>query len=57
MDKQEKRRRKKAWAQQQRTAGRAALPMANESMKAMFDMLDVALPAHGCDHTRRLTTR
>ena len=39
---------------QQRAAARAKLPVPDEQMQAMFDMLDTELPKRGCDHTLRL---
>lgn len=39
---------------QQRAAARARLPLPNEQMQAMFDMLDSELPRRGCDHTLRI---
>jgi hypothetical protein len=42
------------WRAQQRAAARAKLPLPDEQMQAMFDMLDSALPNRGCDHTLRL---
>jgi hypothetical protein len=53
-----KRSRKEAldrWRVDQRAASRAKLPLSNEQMQAMFDMLDVEFPRQGCDHTLRLT--
>jgi hypothetical protein len=46
---------KTEWRDQQRRAALAALPLPIDELKAMFDMLDVELPLHGCDHSRRLT--
>lgn len=43
------------WKAQQHAAARASLPLLDEQMKALFDMLDVELPRQGCDHTLRLT--
>jgi hypothetical protein len=42
---------------QQRAAARAKLPLPEDQMQAMFDMLDRALPDHGCDHTLRFVRR
>jgi Protein of unknown function (DUF2695) len=53
----EKQRRKellKRWGAQQRDAARAKLPLPDEQMRALFDMLDSELPERGCDHTLRL---
>jgi hypothetical protein len=41
--------------EQQRAEARAALPLPDEQLRAMFDMLDRELPIRGCDRTRRLT--
>jgi hypothetical protein len=57
-DRKDKRSRKEAmdrWKADQRAAARARLPLPNEQIQALFDMLDVELPAKGCDHTLRLT--
>jgi hypothetical protein len=43
------------WKAERRAWARAALPMSDSEMQAFFDMLDVALPRQGCDHTLRLT--
>jgi hypothetical protein len=56
-DRPNKRRRKEAldhWKAQQRASARVALPLSNEQMQALFDMLDVELPRHGCNHSLRL---
>ena len=57
-DRPDKRRRKELLDQlraAQRAASRAALPVPDAQMQALFDMLDHELPRHGCDHTLRLT--
>jgi hypothetical protein len=41
--------------EQQRAEARAALPLPDDQLRAMFDTLDRELPVFGCDHTRRLT--
>jgi|ERR1043166_4252025 hypothetical protein len=46
---------KMQWRDQQRKTALAALPLPVTELKAMFDMLSVEFPRHGCDHTRRLT--
>ena len=54
----DKRGRKEAlnrWKAEQRAAARAKLPLPDEQMKTLFDMLDKELPRQGCDHTLRLT--
>ena len=54
---QDKRGRKEAldrWKADQRAAARAKLPLPDDQMRALFDMLDVELPRQGCDHTLRL---
>ena len=56
-DKSDKKSRKdklQVWRAQQRAAARAKLPLPDDQMKAMFDMLDQALPGSGCDHTLKL---
>ena len=52
-----KRELKKEWQRQQRAAARAALPLPDNQVKALFDHLDTELPKHGCDHTRRITEK
>jgi len=42
-----------AWRSQQRAAACAKLPLLDEQMRAVFDMLDTALTASGCNHTLR----
>jgi hypothetical protein len=42
---------------QRRSAAREKLPLPNEQLQALFAMLDVELPAHGCDHTLNLVRR
>ena len=37
-----------------RAAARAKLPLTDDQMQAMFDMLDAELPKLKCDHTLRL---
>jgi hypothetical protein len=57
-DRQNNRRRKEAlsqWKADQRAAARAKLPLPDDQMKSLFDMLDVEFPRQGCDHTLRLT--
>lgn len=41
--------------ERQRAEARAALPLPDDALQAMFDELDRDLPIHGCDRTRRLT--
>jgi hypothetical protein len=55
MDAARKEQLKTQWRDQQRNAAVAALPLPAADLKAMFDMLDVELPAKGCDRSRRLT--
>jgi hypothetical protein len=43
------------WKEQQRAAARAALPLPDEQLQALFATLDRELSARGCDHSRRLT--
>jgi hypothetical protein len=57
-DRKDKRSRKELtdrWKADQRAAARAKLPLPDDQMKAMFDMLDVEFPRQGCDHTLRIT--
>src|SRR4030095_13257131 len=53
-DKQSRKDKLHALRSQQRAPARAALPMDDAKMKAMFDMLDAALTQRGCDHTLQL---
>jgi hypothetical protein len=55
MDKAKKKQLKTKWRESNRMAAFKALPLPVAELKAMFDMLDVALPQSGCDRTRRLT--
>jgi hypothetical protein len=55
MNKDERKRRLRAWRESERATARAALPLPDAELKALFDVLDVSLPSHGCDHTLRLT--
>ncbi|NVB85255.1 MAG: DUF2695 domain-containing protein [Kofleriaceae bacterium] len=55
MDKVSRKRLKQELREQQRRAALRALPLAIPELEAMFDMLNVELPLHGCDHSRRLT--
>jgi hypothetical protein len=57
-DRKDKRNRKDVqdrWKAEQRAVARAKLPLTNDKMRALFDMLDTELPQQGCDHTLRLT--
>ena len=56
-DPSEKRRRKEAlarWKADERAAARRKLPLPNDQMRALFDMLADGLPRQGCDRTLRL---
>ena len=53
-DKQSRKDKLHVWRAQQRAAAREKLPLPDERMQAMFDMLDSALPQRGCDHTLRI---
>lgn len=57
-DRPDKRNRKEAldrWKADQRAAARAKLPLPNDKMQKLFDMLDVEFPRQGCNRTLRLT--
>jgi len=57
-DRKDKRSRKEAldrWKAEQRAAAREKLPLTDDQMRAMFDVLDIEFPRRGCDHTLRLT--
>jgi hypothetical protein len=43
------------WKERERATARAALPLPDDHLQALFDALDREVPARGCDHTRRLT--
>jgi len=53
-DKRQRKEKLHQWRAQQRAASRAKIPLTDEQMQAMFDMLDSALSDHACDHTLRL---
>ena len=53
-DKQQRKEALDRWKAQQRAEARSKLPLANDQMQAMYDMLDAELTKHGCDHTLRL---
>jgi hypothetical protein len=53
-DKQKKRALLKQWKAEQRAAARARLPLPDDQMRALFDMLDVELPQQGCDKSLRI---
>jgi hypothetical protein len=58
MTRPDKKKRKEAvhrWKAEQRVAARAKLPLPNDQMQALFDMLDVEFPKKGCNGTLRLT--
>ena len=57
MDTKQKRELKKQWQRQQQAAARAALPLPDDQMKVLFEYLDIELPKHGCDDTRRITEK
>mgnify|MGYP000287420412 CR=1 FL=1 len=57
-DRTDKRSRKEkldCWKADQRAIARAKLPLPDDQMKALFDMLDVEFPRQGCNHSLRLT--
>ena len=53
-DKQNRKEQIHEWRAQQRAAARAKLPLPDDQMQALFDMLDVSLPERGCQHTLSL---
>ena len=53
-DKQSRKEKLHGWRAQQRAAAREKLPLPDEQMQAMFEMLDSALPKRACDHTLRM---
>ena len=46
---------KKAWKEGERVRARAAFPLPDRELAALFGILAVELAARGCDDTRRLT--
>lgn len=56
-DKQSRKQKLHQWRAQQRGAARAKLPLPDAQMRALFDMLDKALPKQDCDHTLRLVRK
>lgn len=48
--------RKREWKQQQRLAAREAFPIAEPSLKSLFDTVDERVEKEGCDHSLRFTT-
>jgi hypothetical protein len=55
MDKARKREVRDEWRAKQRAQARERFPLPPEKLRDLFDTLDVQLPLHGCDHSRRLT--
>jgi post-segregation antitoxin (ccd killing protein) len=55
MNRADKKARLAAWREEQLDGTRAAFPLKDADMKALFDMLDERLPEAGCAHTRGLT--
>ena len=53
-DKQKRKEMLHALRAKERADARTKLPMPDELMKSMFDMLDLELPRVGCNHTLRL---
>lgn len=56
-DKRKKKELLDRWKAGERAGARAKLPLPDEQMRALFDMLDEQLPRQGCDHTLRLVGR
>jgi hypothetical protein len=42
------------WKAQQRAAARAKLPLPDDQLQALFEMLEAELFRHGCNHSLRL---
>jgi hypothetical protein len=53
-DKPSRKEKLQQWRAQQRAVARAQLPLPDAQMRVLFDMLNGALTARGCDHTLRL---
>ena len=49
------RERKRQWKDQERAAARAAFPLSDDLLRALFDSVAASLDEQGCDHTRRYT--
>jgi hypothetical protein len=47
--------RKMAWKTKQKTAARAAFPLLDTELEALFDYVEDRVATEGCDHTRRYT--
>jgi len=54
-DKQRRKEMLRQVRERQRAEARAALPLPDDQLRALFDMLDGELPTRGCDQTRGLT--
>lgn len=55
MNVDDKKKKLKAWKNDQKSAARAEFPLSAESLEALFDSLDTALVEYGCDHSYRFT--
>jgi len=49
------RRLKNAWKAERRNVARAAFPLPDEALAALFDSVDAGLAAMACDHSLRIT--
>ena len=56
-DKQRRKEILKRIREEQRAKARAALPLSEDQLRALFDTLDRELRIEGCDRTLRLTRR
>jgi hypothetical protein len=54
-DKQRRKEMLRQVRERQRAEARAALPLPDDQLRALFDMLDGEIPTRRCDHSRRLT--
>lgn len=43
------------WKAEHRASARSKLPLPDQKMQALFDMLDTEWPKQACDHSLRLT--
>ena len=52
-DKRHRKEKLDQWKARQQAAARAKLPLHDEQMQALFDILGATIPHQGCDHTLR----
>ena len=47
---------KKRWKATEKNAARAGFPLSDDKLEAMFDSVELAVEAAGCDHSLKATT-